>query len=67
MDATIISRVSQIILENRLGFKLPRHDKVQESGSDTVQISSAANEANQIANSLVDAFQKRAVEVYGER
>ena len=63
MDASIISKVSQIILENRLGYKLPKRSRKNEGSSDTVQISSVASEASQIAKALDKEYEDRAAKV----
>lgn len=59
MDTAIISKVSQIILENRLGYKLPKQVDGNVNKNDSVQISSAAANASQIAKAIDNADAER--------
>jgi anti-sigma28 factor (negative regulator of flagellin synthesis) len=64
MDATIITKVSQIILESHLGHKLPKQiSEKNGSSNDTVQISSAASEASKVAKGINNADAKRTEKV----
>lgn len=54
METNIISKVSQIILEKRLGYKLPKNTPapVSVSSDDVIQISSTASEASLVARAI---------------
>ena len=63
MDANVISRVSQIIMENRHGVKLPKRVKADSSSGDSVQISVVAADANTTAQSIGQEDDNRAQRV----
>lgn len=53
MNSQIISRASQIIMENRLGHKLPKTtEKVDVDLKDSIHISSAAVEASRVSSAI---------------
>ena len=64
MNADIISRVSQIIIEEQHDVKLPRPKKeVSKKGGDSVQISSVASDAGKVDKALDKVDTKRTEKV----
>ncbi len=63
MDASIVSRVSEIILEKRTGTVVPDRPQSKMKGNDSIQISSVASEANRVARALAEVDEQRAERV----
>lgn len=62
MDASIISRVSELILEKRTGAVIPDRPQSKKSG-DSIHISSVGSEANRVAKALQEIDEQRAMRV----
>ena len=63
MNASIIGRVSQIILENQLGFKIPQKPEQSSKENDRIEISSAASDASVVAKAIQEKNNDAAVSV----
>jgi hypothetical protein len=63
MDTSIISKVSELILEKRMGYKLTDRFSGSTNSGDTIQISSVANEAVNISKEINNGDQERTAKV----
>lgn len=61
MDASIISRVSELIMEKRTGTVVPDRPQTRKSGNDSIHISSVGSEANRVSKALQEVDDQRAV------